>query len=279
MCPRPFPSRAASLAAAAAGALALAGCASTPATSPAPPLDGTAWMLVELGAQSPAPDAPAPTLRFAGERVTGSDGCNRFVGPAWGAGDRTGDRGALRIGRDLASSRRPCGEAALAAAEAFSRTLARTVAYRRDGGSLALLDARGVGIATFVPQPSGLTGKVWRVLAYGDGPRAATDVRPNSLVTLEFDTEGRVRGFGGCSPYAGTWSIASRRLAIGALHPLGHDGCPGALDLKAQEHAVLRALSRATTLRQDGERLELRDASDAVVAAAAALPRLAAAAR
>ena len=74
MRPRPFPSRAASLAAAAAGALALAGCASTPATSPAPPLDGTAWMLVELGAQSPAPDAPAPTLRFAGERVTVQDG-------------------------------------------------------------------------------------------------------------------------------------------------------------------------------------------------------------
>lgn len=246
----------------------LAGCAGPGLSSGPSPLDGTAWMLTELNAQSPSPDAPAPTLRFAGDRISGGDGCNRFVGPVMVRGS------ALRIGRDLASSRRACGDAVIAGAEAYSRALARTVAYRRDGGSLVLLDARGAALATFVPQPSGLTGQVWRVLGYGDGARSAIGVRPGSLVTVEFDPEGRVRGFGGCSPYGGTWSLAERRLAIGPLQPAVGGGCDRP-DLRSQEEAVLQSLERASAIRRDGERLELRDAAGTLVATATALPRTA----
>lgn len=269
---RPYPSsvftgvRLAAATVVAAGLLA--GCAG-PRTAPAPtPLDGTAWMLTELNAQSPAPDAAAPTLRFDGDRVSGGDGCNRFVGPIVLRGD------SLRIGRDLATSRRSCTDTVLAGAEAYSRALARTVSYRRDGGSLVLLDARGAALATFVPQPSGLTGKVWRVMGYGDGARSAVGVRPGSLVTVEFDPEGRVRGFGGCAPYAGTWSLVERRLAIGPLQTVRGGGCDRP-DLQTQEEAVLQSLSRAAAMRQDGERLELRDTSGALVATATALPRTA----
>ena len=269
MCPEASRSRrpARALAAALVAAGVLAGCAQVPALPGTPSLDGSAWILTELNAQSLAADAAAPTLRFAGDRVSGGDGCNRFVGPVMVRG------ASLRIGRDLATSRRACGEAVQAGAEAFSRALARTVAYRRDGGSLVLVDARGAALATFVPQPSGLTGKVWRVLGYTDATRAAVGVRPGSLITVEFDAEGRVRGFGGCSSYAGTWTLADRRLSVGPLQPVRGTGCTGPADLQAQEEAVLQSLSRAVTARQDGERLELRDATGATVATAAALPR------
>lgn len=254
---------------AAATALAaglLSGCAGLAPSSEPAPLEGTAWMLTELNAQSLPPDGAAPTLRFAADRVSGGDGCNRFVGPAWVGGS------TLRIGRDLATSRRTCGDAVQAGAEAYSRALGRTVAWRRDGGSLVLLDAHGAALATFVPQPSGLTGQVWRVLGYGDATRAAVGVRPGTLVTVEFDAEGRVRGFGGCSPYAGTWALAERRLSIGPLQPV-RSGCGDRPDLQAQEEAVLQSLARAAAVRRDGERLELRDASGALVATATALPR------
>ena len=135
-----------------------------------------------------------------------------------------------------------------------------------------LLDANGSALATFVPQPSGLTGQVWRVLGYGDGARAAVGLRPGTLVTVEFDAEGRVRGFGGCSPYAGTWSLAERRLSIGPLQPV-RSGCGDRPELQAQEDAVLQSLARAAAIRRDGERLELRDAAGALVATATALPR------
>jgi heat shock protein HslJ len=41
-------------------------------------------MLSRLNAQTLADDAPRPTLRFDGDRVVGSDGCNRFVGYRFG---------------------------------------------------------------------------------------------------------------------------------------------------------------------------------------------------
>lgn len=242
----------------------LAACASV---GPAPPsLDGTAWMLSGMNAQTLAVDAPRPTLRFDGDRVVGSDGCNRFVGP------RHGDGAALRIGRDLAVTRRPCPEALEAAAEAYSRTLARVTAWRLDGTSLVLLDRRGTPLATFVPQPAGLTGTVWRVTGFADAGQGWSIPRRGSLITVEFDSEGRVRGFGGCSPYSGAWAVVDARLDLGPLVPVRPE-CAGTTELRAQERAYLRTVGRATALEREGVRLALRDASGAVVATADALPR------
>ena len=263
--------RAASLLAAVLLAGLLAACASPavapPRTPPPSALDGSAWMLVELNAQSPAAESATATLRFGGTRVSGSDGCNRFVGLYHTEG-RT-----LRIGRDLAATRRACSDAVSAGAEAFSRTLGRTVAFRQERDALVLLDAQGVALARFAPQPAGLTGKTWRVFTFADGAQTGTLVRRASLVTVEFDADGRVRGFGGCSAYGGYWSLAGEQLSVGPLQSAGAH-CPDRADLKAQQQAVLQALSRASSIQQDGERFQLRDASGTVVASGTALPRI-----
>ena len=49
-------------------------------------------------------------------------------------------------------------------------------------------------------QPAGLVDQVWRVTGYADAARAIVGVRPGSLITAEFDTDGRLRVYGGCSP-------------------------------------------------------------------------------
>lgn len=97
------------------------------------PLVGTEWRLEWL-AQSPAP--AGATLRFGGGRVAGSDGCNRFTGPAAVDGER------LAIG-PLAGTRMACA-AGQAGAEAFGAAL---VAARRAlvrGDTLDLADGAGV---------------------------------------------------------------------------------------------------------------------------------------
>jgi heat shock protein HslJ len=247
-------------------AAVLCACATTgrdPAT-----LDGSAWMMSAMGAQTLAADAALPTLRFSGDRFSASDGCNRFIGTWYGSGE------VLRIGRDLAASRRVCGDAVLAGAEAYSRSLARATAWRIADGTLVLLDRRGAELATFVRQPAGLVDKVWRVTGYADASRAIVGVRPGSLITAEFDTDGRVRGFGGCSPYAGPWMLADKRLAVGPLQSANVD-CASTADLRGQQEAFLTSIGSAVAMRRDGDRLELRDASGAVVATAAAIPRTA----
>jgi heat shock protein HslJ len=260
------PPRSSALAACMLAAMTLVGCSGlrlTPAS-----LHGSAWMLSAMGAQSVTVESSLPTLRFSGELITGSDGCNRFVGTWYASGS------TLRIGRDLAASRRVCGDAVHASADAYSRTLARATTWRIEDGSLVLLDSRGAALATFAPQPSGLVDKVWRVTGYADASQAIVGVRPGSLITVEFDTDGRVRGFGGCSPYAGPWAMAERRLNVGPLQS-ANTACAGPSDLREQETAYLRSIASATAMRREGERLELRDAAGAVVATAAAMPRTA----
>jgi heat shock protein HslJ len=248
-------------------AAGLCACASAPPAPPAPPaLDGTAWMLSRLNAQTLDPDAPRPTLRFDGDRVVGSDGCNRFVGY------RFGDGAALKLGRDLAATRRTCADATQAAADAYGRTLARVAAWRLEGGSLVLLDRRDTALASFAPQPAALTDTVWRVTGFADGHRGWSGLRRSSLVTVEFDPEGRVRGFGGCAPYGGVWAVVDRRLDVGPLQS-AHADCEAFVDLRAQQRSYLRSLGRAAALRRDGDRLELLDGAGEVVATAEAMPR------
>jgi heat shock protein HslJ len=257
-----IPRRVASLLAA-----AVLGACSTSGRDPAT-LEGSAWMLSAMGPQTLAADAALPTLRFSGDRFSASDGCNRFVGTWYGSGE------VMRIGRDLAASRRVCAEAVLAGAEAYSRTLARATAWRIADGTLVLLDRRRAELATFVRQPAGLVDKVWRVTGYADASRAIVGVRPGSLITAEFDTDGRLRGFGGCSPYAGPWMLADKRLAVGPLQS-ANVACTSTADLRGQQDAFLSSIGSAVAIRRDGERLELRNASGAVVATAAAMARTA----
>jgi heat shock protein HslJ len=253
----------------------LAGCAQAPKTPPTPTppapapaaLEGTAWRLTELNAQSLVPDAAAPTLRFTGDRVSVNDGCGRYIGPAMVSG------ATLRIGRDLASSRRPCSEAVQAGADAFSRALARTVAYRGDSGSLVLVDPGGAALATFVAQPPDLTGPVWRLLGPADGTHPAVGARSGSPITVAFDAEGRVRGAAGCASYTGTWTLADRRLSVSPLQPVGAStACARSKRRQGQDEAVLLSLSRAVDAQREGERLALHDATGALVATATAMP-------
>jgi len=64
-------------------------------------LDGTEWQLSQLGNAKPLPERPA-TLAFKGDRLSGTGGCNRFVGGFTGEGFR------LTVSPNLASTMMAC---------------------------------------------------------------------------------------------------------------------------------------------------------------------------
>jgi heat shock protein HslJ len=248
--------------------LLVSACTAPAPQPPAPHLEGTAWILASLPAQALPPTAPRPTLRFDGPRVSGSDGCNRFVGSWSVAGD------TLRIGRNLASTQRACGEPIEAIAQAYGRALARASTWRIDDSGLVLVADGGAEIATFERQPTGLVATTWRVVAHHDGRQSIVSVREASRLGLEFGAGGVLRGTGGCNAFTGRWTQQADRVAIDDIVPTTRR-CAQPPDLMQQEAAFLRALKTAALVRREGERLELRDDSGAlaVIATASAGPR------
>jgi putative lipoprotein len=64
--------------AAIAGALAVAGCSSGAAATPAPDLNGTNWRVIEI-AGAPTFGSNPPTVSFRNGRIRGDSGCNTFT--------------------------------------------------------------------------------------------------------------------------------------------------------------------------------------------------------
>ena len=126
-------------------ALALLACRTpTPARMPAPTAAlHDIWALETLAGQPYTPaegvEHPSLELNLTDMRALGTDGCNRFTGDI-----READAKTLAFG-PLAGTRRLCHEG-MATADAFTRALAQTVAYRREGLTLTFLDGDGAPI-------------------------------------------------------------------------------------------------------------------------------------
>jgi heat shock protein HslJ len=124
-------------------------------------LAGTDWRVVATAGSTAAPTtgptaaptagspaaAPSntPALRFDAGRVTGSDGCNRLMGPY------AADGAALTLG-PLAGTRMACAQG-MAEAEAFRAALGRTATHRIVGDVLELQDAQGATLLRLQARP------------------------------------------------------------------------------------------------------------------------------
>jgi heat shock protein HslJ len=110
-------------------------------------LTGTDWRLVWLDGrriEPPADPRRAPALRLNAGRVTGSDGCNRVMGPVAVDGSR------LQIG-PLVATRMACADG-MDLAQAFTDALARVQGHAIRGEMLELLDAQGATVLRFQAQ-------------------------------------------------------------------------------------------------------------------------------
>jgi len=231
-------------------ALVASGAAVAQAESPG--LEGTAWNLAAVGGQA----AEGATLRFAGGRVSGSDGCNRFSGSYTMEGER------LRLGR-LASTQMACPEETMARARAFTEALAATKAARIEGDRLELLDAAGSPLAAFAVQSATLTGTSWQVTGYNNGRSALVSALSGSEVVLRFGDDGEIGGSTGCNRFSGSYQQTGRALALGEL-ALTRMSCAVPTGVMEQEKAFLDALRSARTIDLEAERLELRTADGAL---------------
>jgi len=215
-----------------------------------PNLAGTAWILSTLHGRSLVAGSTV-TLRFEGDRVQGSDGCNRYSAPYAASGS------TLEVGPAIASTRMACAQPLMDQAEAFMRVLAQARAYRIQAGQLELLTADGKLLARHAPQPQTLAGTSWRVTGYNNGREAVVSVIAGTNVTMTFSTDGRVSGSAGCNRYSAPYVSEGPKLTFGAIAATRRM-CTLPEGVMEQEQRFVKALEAVTSADVDGDRLEFR---------------------
>lgn len=253
-------------------ALSLAACALPPAPPPkrssadstgtsgisAVGLIGSSWLLASLDGQPPIENTTV-TVNFSADRVSGSDGCNRFNGAY------TLDGMNLTFG-PLAGTLMACPEPIMQQADSFQKALANAKSFKVGEGQLTLLDADNKELATFAVQDMSLAGTSWTVTGYNDGKQAVVSVITGSELNAKFSEDGRVSGSAGCNNFTGSYTVeGDNSVKIGPLAST-RKWCPTPEGLMEQERQFLAALASAATYRVDGNRMEMRTARDALAA-------------
>ena len=122
-----------------AGALIAAACASS---APQNELTGTHWRVATLGGETVG-ERP-PTIEFAGDRIVGTGGCNRYFG-AYSL-----DGQAISVGA-VGSTEMACEPPIMQRETSFFGALSASRTYRRLGDTLILTADDG---ATIVLRPA-----------------------------------------------------------------------------------------------------------------------------
>jgi heat shock protein HslJ len=240
----------------AAAALLSTACSSALPVADTPTLDGTAWVLASLPGRTLADGATA-TLSFDGGRAAGTDGCNRFTAPY------SASRGALKFDGSPASTMMACPPGIMEQARAFMTSLGATRGYRLAGDQLQLLGPDGAVVASLAPQPRSLAGTSWRVTGYNNGRQAVVSLLDGTQMTMEFAADGRVSGSAGCNRFTGTYTLSGSSLKLGPAAAT-RMMCAQPDGIMTQEQQFLQALATVATIRQEGNRAELRTADGAL---------------
>lgn len=174
--------------------LMLAACATN---TPAEPLAGSEWTLIQLNGRNPLPGTHIE-INFDRTTFSGYSGCNNYGGTY----QLSGDTYSVVDGIEATEAYCSPEEVMVQEGEYFD-TLQNVSTYQIVGGRLEMKHADGELLLTFSQQqeaadldPETLAGTSWQVVSMaGQAPVAG------SQITLIFDGNGMVHGFAGCRIY------------------------------------------------------------------------------
>jgi heat shock protein HslJ len=233
------------------------GCGTSPHAEGAfPQLDGTAWVLAELPGRTLLPESVA-TLQFEGERLSGSDGCNRYTGRYSVDGSR------FKVVQPLAGTQMACPPDVMQQARAVTDALTQAGTFEIANGRLRLLAPSGATLVVFAAQTRQLAGTQWEATGINNGKQAVVGVADGSTVTLQFGEDGRVSGSAGCNRYTAAYTAEGTDKLRFAPAATTRMACADP-DVAAQESNFLAALATVATARMEGDRLELRTVDGAL---------------
>ncbi len=235
--------------------------AARPAAQAAGTLEGPRWVLVsymgENGKVTQAIPGAEATAQFEKGEVYGSTGCNTYRAP-YEAKD-----GKLTVGL-TATTMKMCPPPIMDQEAAYLKAIQAAASYKITDGTLSIADAKGVTVLTYMAEtPVSLTGGTWVMTGYNNGKGAVVSALPDTKVTAIFGADGRLSGSAGCNTYSAPYTVDGNKIKIGmAISTMMACEQP----VMDQEALYLAAIQTAATYRIEGSKLELRDATGALVA-------------
>ncbi len=251
-------------------------------------LEGPVWKMVSyLDRQGKTVNAlpeSEVTAQFREGQVLGKDGCNQYTG-TYKATDMVL---TIRLG---ATTTMACEQKLMDQAQAYAAALSSAATYQITGDRLQITGGGGKVVVTFVasaptvgPAPAvadtqpltptvritGVTtvtipleGTLWKLTALADGRGNMAPVVAGVEITALFQG-GRVTGNAGCNNYAATYRLTGSSLTVSAPAATSRKAC--AQPIMQQERNYLAALGRTVAHKIEGNRLELRNSSAALLA-------------
>lgn len=200
-------------------------------------LTGQEWSLTGLGGAPIEPGAGLTATFGDDGSVTGSAGCNRFMGPYTVDGD------SLSVG-PLAATRMSCGITADDLESTYLGALEAASGFVISGNDLVISTSNDVTLefstssgpveptatatpgATEVPLPTPVAAAgdivgTWQMTTYVNQSLPANMLN----IDISFQADGTFSGFGGCNDYSGQWSLDGTRLTISGFESATSGSC------------------------------------------------------
>lgn len=205
------------------------------------------------------PPTVTATATFAAGKLTGSGGCNRYTATYVLRGNQ------LTIGQ-AATTMMACPEEQAKVEQGFMAALELTASYRVQDGVLQFLDEQGHKLALFqVQRAAALTSTTWQATAYNNGREAVVSLLNDTQISAVFNTDGTLSGTAGCNQYHAQYQAGDGKISIQAPAAT-RKFCAQPEGVMQQEAEYLQALTKAATYSIQGQQLELRSSSDALIA-------------
>jgi heat shock protein HslJ len=223
-------------------------------------IEDLTWLLTHQlvdGVRTEISPRTTVSLRMEDGDAGGSGGCNSYFT------SYELDGQALRFGQ-IGSTTMACLQPVMAIEQAYFRNLARVVAYQSGGRQLAFLDEAGGLVLEFELAPEATVVGSWVAQGINNGTGGVESNAYTSLVSAEFDEDGRLSGSDGCNRYTTTYEVEGDSISIAPEIATTLMACeePALASLSQQYFAALTA---ATTWAIDASgSLELRDDAGAL---------------
>lgn len=214
-------------------------------------LANTQWLLAHVGGTK-APENVDFSLDE--ERFYTTDSCNRFIGAYQHSGEN-----ALKVDAvNSMSTRVGCDQKTETFKTAYLKALEQTRAFKSEGASMYLLDAKGNVLAEYIKQTKNIANTQWQVTAVNNGKQGLVSSAATQKLSVAFGANGAVNGFAGCNNFAGKYTTdqSNGKITISQL-AITRKLCIDQETMQTEQWLV-NALTQSSHFEQRGNVLELR---------------------
>ena len=208
---------------------------------------------------SALPDVEVTAIFGADGQLSGSGGCNTYSAPY------TVDGNKIKIGMAI-TTLMACEQSIMDQESQYLAAIQTAAVYKIEGSKLELRNATGSLLASYTLQPGGtsaLVGPTWLMTSHNNGVGGVVSGAVDAEVTAVFGSDGTLSGSAGCNRYSAPFTVDGAKIKIGlAISTMMM--CPQ--PIMDQEQQYLAAIQQAATYSIQGTRLELRDATGALLA-------------